>query len=275
MKYFICSDIHSFYSEFKEALKKAGFDVKKEHCLIILGDLFDRGAEAVKLYNYLKKLPENKLILIKGNHEELLLNLLEKDSPDYYDFTNGTLDTILQFTKGNLEDIKNWKQLCTKFKKLNIYNWLTSKKWLNYFELNNLILTHSFIPIDTKKNKVLKNWRKAASEDSWSDARWLCPYKFFDLGLFDKEIKHNKTLVCGHWSAASAHQHYYSDFFTYDIFHKSNLIMLDSCTALSKKVNILVVDENGVCFNGNTNSRIVNNIKKIETKPRDYCIKMR
>ena len=44
MKYFIVSDIHSFYVELKSALDKAGFNKRnKDHTLIVCGDIFDRG----------------------------------------------------------------------------------------------------------------------------------------------------------------------------------------------------------------------------------------
>ena len=41
MKYFVVSDIHSFFDEFKKAIGEAGFDPTNEnHKLIICGDLY-------------------------------------------------------------------------------------------------------------------------------------------------------------------------------------------------------------------------------------------
>lgn len=47
-KYFICSDVHGFYTEWMKALKEAGFDIENpNHKIIHCGDLLDRGEEAV------------------------------------------------------------------------------------------------------------------------------------------------------------------------------------------------------------------------------------
>ena len=50
MKYYITADIHGFYTKFHKALDEAGYFTDPEpHKLIILGDLFDRGQEAVEM----------------------------------------------------------------------------------------------------------------------------------------------------------------------------------------------------------------------------------
>ena len=49
MKYFVISDIHSYYDEMIDSLKNYSFDVSnKEHHLLVLGDLFDRGPKQMK-----------------------------------------------------------------------------------------------------------------------------------------------------------------------------------------------------------------------------------
>ena len=97
MKYFIVSDIHSFYTELKRALDKAGFNKRnKDHTLIVCGDVFDRGSETVELYKFLISIPKKRCILIKGNHELLYEELLEKSFPESHDFSNHTVDTFCQ-----------------------------------------------------------------------------------------------------------------------------------------------------------------------------------
>lgn len=94
MKYFITSDLHSFYTPVKKSLDAVKYDsANKEHTLVILGDIFDRGDETVALYNFLKSIPQERLILVKGNHEYLLDELLNKKLPDYHDYSNGTVKT--------------------------------------------------------------------------------------------------------------------------------------------------------------------------------------
>ena len=74
----------------------------------------------------------------------------------------------------------------------------------------------------------------------------------FDYHLFDEEIKNNKILVCGHWHAADFHLHYNPDKY-YDEEWKpianhtpyvgEHLIALDACTAVSGKVNVVILEE--------------------------------
>ena len=81
-KYFLISDIHSFYGPMMKALENAGFNpTNKSHILCVLGDVFDRGPETLKVYNFLKQLSSDQLILIRGNHEDLYEELLEKRFP--------------------------------------------------------------------------------------------------------------------------------------------------------------------------------------------------
>ena len=54
MKYYVTADIHGFYSILRSSLEDAGyFQDKDPHKLIILGDLFDRGKEALQLQDFI------------------------------------------------------------------------------------------------------------------------------------------------------------------------------------------------------------------------------
>ena len=76
--YFAISDIHGFYYPMHRSLYKAGFrKTNPDHILIVCGDIFDRGPDSVKVYNFLKSLPRDRRILIRGNHEFLLRDLRE------------------------------------------------------------------------------------------------------------------------------------------------------------------------------------------------------
>ena len=72
--YFIVSDVHGFYSILKKELKKKKFDLKNpDHILVVAGDLFDRGNEAVELFKFVQWLNNKKrLVYVRGNHEDLL-----------------------------------------------------------------------------------------------------------------------------------------------------------------------------------------------------------
>ena len=81
MKYFVVSDIHSFFDEFKKAIDEAGFDPKNEnHTLVICGDLFDRGRQPIELIRYLNHEVPRK-ILIRVNHEDLFEDMCRRGEP--------------------------------------------------------------------------------------------------------------------------------------------------------------------------------------------------
>lgn len=95
MTYFVVSDIHGFFNEFKKAIDEAGFDPKNEnHTLVICGDLLDRGTQAKEVVAYMRNCP-NK-ILIRGNHEDLFEECCDRQQFWSYDISNGTADTICQ-----------------------------------------------------------------------------------------------------------------------------------------------------------------------------------
>ena len=78
MRYYVVADVHGFYSELQAALTEKGFYEDKEpHKLVVCGDLLDRGDEALKLQEFiLELLKKDEVILIKGNHEDLFLDLI-------------------------------------------------------------------------------------------------------------------------------------------------------------------------------------------------------
>ena len=67
----------------KKALDDAGFDEKNDnHVFVSCGDLFDRGVENRKVYDFIRCL--KRKVLICGNHDErLLTTLLAHDLPGY------------------------------------------------------------------------------------------------------------------------------------------------------------------------------------------------
>lgn len=274
-KYFCVSDIHSYCTALKSALDRAGFDLfNKDHILVVCGDIFDRGDESVEVYKFLRSIPKRRRIMIKGNHEELYLSLLEKLVPQRHDFSNGTVKTFCDIAKLGYTDrdikalyystlgdwakhiniLENiWAKIKNKVAKSAITKWLKSDEWINYYEIDNKILVHSFIPvrnndglpvyyIEDRDLSYIENWRDINKDDpSWSDARWGCPWRLYKQGLFDKEIENNKTLVCGHWHASDFRQNLDSETEIsddYTTYIGKNIIALDACTALTGFVNV-------------------------------------
>lgn len=291
-KYFIVSDIHSFCEELKYSLRKAGFNKRnKDHILIVCGDVFDRGGETVEVYKYLKSIPKKRCILIKGNHEQLYKELLTKTFPDRHDFSNGTvrafcniagiseekLNKFYWIEKGlvsglDFEEIEDkmystWKQVQTIVASHEITTWLASKQWKNYYEVDNYIFVHSFIPTKIKDEwkemhpyklksfcyEYDPDWRNA-SDDDWELATWGDPIENYEYELFKPEADNGKVLVVGHWHT--------SDFYkrldkiptdTQKIYYSKNLIAIDGGVKYSSIIgyihpqNVLVYDGEN-CF---------------------------
>lgn len=293
MKYFVVSDIHSFGNLLERTLKKCGFNKRnKNHTLIVCGDVFDRGLDTIKVYEYLKSIPKKRCILIKGNHESLYFDLLTKYYPDPHDFSNGTVLTFAQIAGYELDAVYDlrtadsqglssmfgdkydmdpkyldlWRDIKKKVRESEITKWLQSKQWVNYYELDKYIFVHSFIPLTYVGERSLsedyclyygwvqyfefkEDWRNSSNEQ-WEAASWGCPYKFFDAGLFNKEVENGKVLVCGHYRCSEFNKRYLNREF-YDLYYGKNLIAIDATTALSNKINVFIIDEDGKCYDQN------------------------
>ena len=257
MKYFVISDVHSYFTPLREALKQAGFNKRnKNHTLVLCGDLFDRGHEAVKLYEWIRSIPKKRRILIRGNHEMLLKNLVERGYFCKHDIFNGTLDTVHQFTEYSYGDcILVPGQVLEDFNNLGVLQWIFSKEWVNYWEYKDYIFVHSWIPlialddlphhiIESRKFKFNPNWRES-TDSEWEDAMWGCPYKLLQQKLYPD----GKVIVCGHWHARDFHKHIEGKLeVDNSIFFSKNCIALDACTAMSDECNVLVIDEDGSCY---------------------------
>ena len=95
-KIFAVSDIHGHCSLLKEALNEAGFDrYNPEHLLVCCGDYFDRGTENLNTLKFLDVI-DNK-VLLKGNHEDMLLDIFETGRFKEHNYLNGTVETIVEF----------------------------------------------------------------------------------------------------------------------------------------------------------------------------------
>lgn len=242
---FVVSDIHSFYSIFKKALDEKGFDINNEnHRLIICGDLFDRGKEAKELLNFLLSIPENRLIIVKGNHEDLIEDCLEElynySNISGHHITNGTLDTIAQLTNYNIYDLLlgDYKADVIKSKLTNYFNLI--KRAVNYYEINNYIFVHGWIPLIREYEDL-----KTGDDISWKSARWSNGMEDWNAG----RKYPGKTIVCGHWHTSWGHSRLHnngSEFgedACFDPFIDEGIIALDGCIAYSKQCNVLVIEE--------------------------------
>lgn len=250
-EYFAISDIHGFYKEMRLALYRAGYrKTNPNHVLIVCGDIFDRGPDSPKVYKYLRSIPKSRRVLIRGNHEFLLRDMVNRGYAESHDISNGTIDTVAQFLDANPERDDPGKLWYENFENLGILRWIFGKEWVNYYELGDYIFVHSWIPVDTHIPFPLYNignyslftfdetWRDASMEE-WEDATWGCPIKMYAHGLRPE----GKTIVCGHWGTSDFHRYFNRDKdplapTSHRTYVGDGLIGLDATTAISGFCNV-------------------------------------
>ena len=259
-QYFACSDIHSFYDEWMLALIAAKFDRNNpNHILIICGDLFDRGNQSSDCFDFVKQLQkENRLIYIRGNHEDLLLDciyaLQHAHNIHSVDITNGTVKTIANITKLTDYDVCFRTFDPTLFDKQiePLVNFIENNS-VDYFELGDAVFVHGWVPSTCDENRVMivhDNWR----DGGWKQARWDNGMEQFHFELIPPD---KSTIVCGHWHTSFGWSYYahegsefgedakFDPFIQYNKTHTSQIVALDACTAHTRKVNCVVFDETG------------------------------
>lgn len=233
-KLFVISDVHGFYDEMKAALDKAGFDPNnEEHWLISCGDNLDRGHQPQEVIDYLMSL--ERKVLIRGNHESLLLDCLQRRYPYGYDYSNGTAQTIMDLAP----DVYTFLDACDiAYHKTRefIYN------MVDYFETENYIFVHSWIPLNRDDATFNPDWRNASYKD-WEDSRWYNPYQ-----LAEQRLLPDKTLVFGHWHTSWPRHCYegkpeFGEGSDFSIYYGDGYIGIDGCCAYTHRVNVLVIED--------------------------------
>lgn len=269
-KYFIISDVHGEYDAMVSALKKAGYEHSNpEHQIISLGDNFDRGKKSKEIFDFL--IAENA-VMIKGNHEEMLENILKEDQVSHLTLfniaVNGTSQTIesffstvgFKFSETTIQD--DFVKAKYNFKKteygINLLNKLREMPF--YFETKNYIFVHAGIDIN------LENWKESSKD-------------IFTWDVKDSHLPHkvkDKVVIFGHHHSFKVARNAFQDGIPFVVpeeemtiegisnyqgqeeFYKTygpvyiykdnklNKIGIDACTNLSNTVNILVLEDEGM-----------------------------
>lgn len=242
MKFFVTSDIHSYFTPFKDALNKAGFDPNNEdHWLVVCGDMFDRGPESVELLHFIMSL--KRKILVRGNHDLLLEECCNRGFPYSYDKSNGTVRTIQDI--GGSKDSRYFDGCCQMtWNKTARYRELL----VNYFETQNYIFVHSFIPVNSegKYNPIYtyrEDWRNATDKE-FELATWGNPFEMAEQGLNQT----GKVLIFGHfhtsyqWHKDGKCSEFGNDAI-FDPYFGKDFIAIDACTAYTNKVNVITLED--------------------------------
>jgi predicted phosphodiesterase len=266
MKIFACSDLHSYWKPFKETLDKKGFEANNpNHLLVICGDTLDRGYESCEIYEFLNNL--TNVVLVKGNHEDLMEKVWLRGYCAMHDISNGTQRSIngifYKYTDfvGNPDPVRVSEEILKPF----------FDKMVNYFETKNYIFVHGWIPCDTQvmthpwyqNNRPLQynpDWRNA-SDEAWEAARWI---NGIDAGFVKKKkvLEPGKTIVCGHWHCSYGHYwkavkdtiaagdtifetkaSEFGDDACFEPFEADGILAIDACTIHTGKVNVVVLED--------------------------------
>lgn len=274
-EYFVLSDIHSFYDEMMVALLDKGFSQENpDHIIIVCGDIMDRGSQSKQVLDFLYDLYKlDRVILIRGNHEDLFEDMLDRGYYGKHDISNGTFRTLKDLQPNDVDD---------KLARILFHELLTNydRRWdelrsimVPYYELGKYIFVHAWIPFkynDTGKFSMLAyygnspktslydpGWRNA-SEFSFQEARWVNGMEYADAGI----IEPGKTIVCGHWhcSYGNARKKYpgktygfyrekeydTTEMDLFEPYYGDGIIAIDACTALTKKCNCLHLKESDI-----------------------------
>ena len=248
MRYYVTADIHGFYTPLIAALTNAGFFADSApHKLVILGDLFDRGKEALKLQAFLSALlDQDKVILVRGNHEDLFEELVTIDTglPYRHHVDNGTYDTALQLTGFDPHLASALHDDFAEAARNTVFYQKIIPAMLDYFETEHHIFVHGWIPCIQERNgySSISDWRNASAA-LWEKARWIN-----GMAAFRYAYEEDKTIICGHWHTSFGHStinHAGSQFgpdANFRPFYGTGIIALDACTAVSGFVNCIVVE---------------------------------
>lgn len=265
MKYYVISDPHGFFKETKAALTEAGFfGDHAPHRLIVCGDMMDRGREACEMQSFMTDVwHRGELIFIRGNHEDLMPDMLDHFCEDQINIafgyshhvSNGTWNTALQLAEMTEKQAFCYPRCFVRRTEESPFVNELIPASVNYFETEHYIFTHGWIPCITGDAPVKRRrnrhysfdpeWR-SAHEESWAAARWL---NGMELAKEHGIIEPGKTIVCGHWHTSFGHTHYenkgteFGDDADFSAYKSDGIIALDACTAHSGKVNCIVIED--------------------------------
>lgn len=234
-KLFVVSDVHGHYTLLKDALDKAGFDNENEnHILICCGDYFDRGNENFEVLKFFERVKHK--VLLKGNHEDLLIKLLQTGRVLPHNYINGTMQTLTNFFgKYSIDPVDDSIDFSGKTRMVDrVCDFIGETT--NYFETENYVFVHGWLP----ENALTAHERATLSDEAWEKSRWT---KWTEKYDGSRPLAH-KTLVCGHVPTFFATKfNPKRDKNNFEIFYGNGIIAIDAGTFDTKKVNVLVLED--------------------------------
>jgi serine/threonine protein phosphatase 1 len=167
MAEYVIGDIHGEIDQLKTIIDKINYKPKEDK-LIFLGDYIDRGADSYQVYRYIKELDNGENILLRGNHEEMMIDAVLNDNNIQLWYHNGG-----QATESSFPNRSELEKAAQFFNSLPYYH--SSQDYI-------------FVHAGIRPNRKLK-------EQTEHDLVWI-RYQF--LGAKAKDFKEKRTVVAGH-----------------------------------------------------------------------------
>ena len=186
------------------------------------------------------------MILIRGNHEDLFVELVTRDRgyPLRQHKSTGTYGTALQLTGYDpASAYLHMRQFAAAARETPFYKQIIPAT-IDFFETEHYVFVHGWIPCRRDWDGISydPDWREAGAQ-AWREARWI---NGMDAAWNCRE---EKTILCGHYHCSYGHAVYEhkspeagpgADFSPY---YAHGIIALDACTAYSGRVNVITLED--------------------------------
>ena len=137
------------------------------------------------------------------------------------DISNKTIETFLELHNLEIKDLDLIIEGKMTLPKIN-EEWIKyNKSCIDYYETNQYIFVHGWIPINEDKS-YNKNWRKCNKND-WDNARWINGFEMSKNKIFCP----GKTIVCGHVQSNFWHKEFENcEIDNFEPYISDNVILL-------------------------------------------------
>lgn len=194
--YYVMSDIHGCFEQFKTALKEWS---PENETLVLLGDYVDRGPNSKQVVQKIMRLKQtygDKVVALQGNHEEMLTSwLLETDPCDLaFYYTETHVETLQSFFDADTDSGKRKYKKSTREQRAKhmLYKYRSELQFLkqlpHYHETEHLIFVHAGL------NLRISNWKEDTTAMAWARNEFI----------YSKEITPKKVFF-GHTPTAFLH----------------------------------------------------------------------
>lgn len=269
-KFFVVSDIHGEYDALMRTLQEAGYNPdNEEHFFVAVGDSFDRGPRSRDIYRFFRDLPSQRSKFVKGNHDLMFQEYLEKGMDGEFVLFNilhnGLGATINSFGCLDMENLGASISILDDCHSYIQREYPGLKKFIKdmplWFETDHVVFVHAGL------NPELSNWRETDEH-----------YALWDIADAHKKVPScDKLIVFGHYhtdqvaeqakregdnkvyrlnsinsafASISAGRTNFSvrnygneDEFCAIYLPNARKIAIDGCTNLTHKVNVLVFED--------------------------------